>query len=91
MRLAIGANPRRIVREQVTGGLRLGAVGIAAGVGGALLLESLVDARSLGVDPIDLRIGVTVVAALFGLVATAVWVPAHRAGSVDPVDVLSSD
>ncbi len=91
VRLAIGADPGRIVREQLAGGLRLGTVGIAAGAGVALLLEAVVDARSFGVDPIDLGIAATVVVSLLGLVATAVWLPARRAGGVDPVDVLSSD
>ena len=87
-RLALGARPERIFRSVVGVGAALTAAGIVLGSGLAVLAGGLVRGLLVGVSPLDpASFGVTAVAlALVGIVAAAV--PALRAATVPPAQVL---
>jgi ABC-type antimicrobial peptide transport system permease subunit len=89
--MALGATPSTMLRMVVSGGLRLGLIGVLIGVGAALLgtraLASLVYQVST-TDPVTL---VVTAAALLGSAALASWVPARRATQVDPAVSLRAE
>lgn len=65
--------------------------GVAAGLGGALLLSGAVRSFLYGVSPADPMSFVLVVAVLAAITALAAWLPARRAARVDPMRALSQD
>ena len=91
IRIALGADRRKVVRLVVWNGLRLalpGALfGAAMGLGIGFLLRSFI----LGVPPTDLAaiVGAPVVLVLAVLIAC--WVPAARAAAVDPGKALRAE
>jgi hypothetical protein len=91
VRLALGADPGRLLRSVVGDGIRAVGAGMAAGLAGALLLGSMVRSLVFGVSPREpavLAAGFLVVAAA-GMLAA--WQPARRAARVAPMEVLRSD
>src|SRR6185436_12594201 len=88
VRLALGADARRVLSLVLGEGLRLTATG-----GGAGLVAALAAARSLqglvvGVSAFDPRLLATVVAVMLAVACAAAWLPARRASAVDPIVVL---
>ena len=91
VRLALGATAGAVVRMVVRRAARLTGVGIVAGVTGGWLLGRLLAGSLWGVGASDPATFVAV-PALLGLVAlTAAWVPARRAGRVDPQEVMRAE
>ena len=91
VRMALGAAPTQIFNLVVGQGLRLSAIGIAAGLIGAFLLTRLMRAMLVGVQATD-PATFGVVAILFLLVATvASWLPARRAAALDPARALREE
>jgi predicted permease len=88
IRLALGATPASVLRLVLKESLRLMLGGIALGVPLALAVTRLISTRLFGVSPTDpLTIAVAVLLIL--TVATvAVFFPARRAASVDPMVAL---
>jgi putative ABC transport system permease protein len=91
VRLALGASPRRIVREVLAGGLVPIGVGVAAGVAGTVALGSTINRFLYGVAPTDAASLATAAAALLGAGLFAAAVPAIRAGRTDPMKALRAD
>jgi putative ABC transport system permease protein len=91
VRLALGAQPRQVVGMVVRQGMVIAAVGLAAGLGGALVAGRLMTGLLYGVSPFDVATlsGVTIVIGLATLAAN--WIPALRAAHVDPLTALRSD
>jgi len=88
IRIAVGATPARILWTASSLGLGLSSVGIAVGIGGAIVLTRTLEGMLFGVSPTDPATLATV-AALFGGVSwIASIIPAHRATRVDPMVVL---
>jgi len=91
IRLALGARRRDVVRTVFAVGIRPIAIGLAAGVGLALIATPIIrPALNAGVsarDPLAYAaaIGILAIAA-----AAGVWLPARRAADVDPVIVLKA-
>jgi putative ABC transport system permease protein len=88
IRIALGASARAVINMVLGHGMALAAAGIAAGIGGALILT-----RTLGslVEGIGANDAVSFIAAsvLFGTVAAlACSIPARRASRVDPMVAL---
>jgi ABC-type antimicrobial peptide transport system permease subunit len=88
IRIALGASGRTVVRMVLSHGMALAGAGIAAGIGGALILT-----RTLGslVEGIGTNDAVSFIAAalLFaGVAAMACSIPARRASRVDPMVAL---
>jgi putative ABC transport system permease protein len=88
VRLAIGADRRRITRMFVGQGASVLAAGLLLGVAGALALGRVLQAQLFGVQPADpeVLIGMTIAFALCGLLAI-VW-PARSAASLDSAAAL---
>ncbi|HEV2221498.1 MAG TPA: ABC transporter permease [Candidatus Acidoferrales bacterium] len=88
VRMALGAQRSDIRRMVVGQGLKLALIGVAIGVGGALVLTRFLRSMLFEVQPID-PLTFFVVAALLSLVALAAcYIPARRAMRVDPMVAL---
>ena len=88
VRLALGAERSDIYRIVVGQGLRLAALGVALGIGGALLLGRTLQSLLYGVSPSDLWSYLPVTSALVAAALLACYVPARRAARVDPMAAL---
>jgi predicted permease len=91
LRIALGANGSELTWSVVKDGLRLVAVGAAAGVVLSLAVLPLFGTLLFGVTPHDAKT-YGVVLALLGLVAgIASYVPARRAARVEPLTALRQE
>jgi putative ABC transport system permease protein len=91
LRLAIGASPSGVVWLFVREGMILTAVGLTAGLAGALAAGRWIQALLFGVTPADLTTFAGVGCALTVAAVLATYVPARRAARVDPTDALRTD
>ena len=91
IRAAVGASPRRLLVEVIRDGALLTSLGIAIGLGVSAMLGRAVSAIIFGVAPRDpLTYGVTAAAVLIVALA-ACYLPARRAGRVDPTVALRAE
>jgi predicted permease len=88
IRLALGGEPARVRGMILLQGLRLVLVGVAAGIGAALLANRLLRTILFGVSPTDLRTMIGVPAVLMMVAMAACLIPAQRAAAVDPAEIL---
>jgi putative ABC transport system permease protein len=91
VRLALGAQPADIRALILGQGIRLLAVGVAVGLAGALALSRVLRSFLFGVNPIDAGIYTAVSFLLAGAAIVACWIPARRAGRVDPMVTLRAE
>lgn len=91
VRLAIGASPSSVVWLFVREGMILTAVGLIAGLAGALAAGHWIRAFLFGVTASDAATFAAVGCVLTAASVFATYVPARRAASVDPTDALSTD
>jgi putative ABC transport system permease protein len=91
IRLALGADHSRVMRQIMQQGLLITAVGVVAGLAGALGLNRLIASLLFGVQPTDATTMMGVVATITVVAAVACWVPAWRASRLDPNVVLRED
>ena len=88
IRIALGAQPRDVLRLIVGEGARLAVMGIAAGVLAALGLTRLMRSLLFGVSAVD-PLTFAAVALLVALVAVAAsYIPARRAIRTSPINAL---
>ena len=88
IRLALGAEARRIRKMVVLQGLRMAAAGVAGGLAAAFGLTRLLAGFLFGVEARDPLVFVAVPAMLAAVALMAAWLPAWRAGRVDPLQAL---
>ncbi len=88
VRVALGAEPGRILKLVLAAGLRLVVLGMVAGVAGALLLSGLLKSLLFGVAPHDPLTFLVTPALFFFVALLAAFVPALRAARLDPMRVL---
>ncbi len=91
VRMALGASPRRLERDQVVAAMPVIILGVGLGLIAAIVAARSARALLFGVDPLDPvsilgGVAATTVAAL-----VATYLPARRAGRTDPRTVLSAD
>jgi predicted permease len=88
LRMAIGADSRRVRRGVLADGARLVAPGLVSGLVCAVLIGFLLKTRLFDVAPVDPAslLGVIAVVALTAFAAC--WLPAHRAAKLDPLVAL---
>jgi len=91
VRLALGAHPRNLLKLVLVQGLGLATLGLAAGLAGAMLLASVLDALVFGVSSHDPATFVSVAVLLFFAALVACYVPAQRAARTDPIATLRAD
>jgi len=91
IRLALGADPGRLVRRVLAEGVRIAVVGGVVGVllarAGGRMLRSLV----YGVETTDPVSFAAAVLVLLVVVVAGTWVPARRASLTDPAIALKGD
>ncbi len=88
VRLALGAEPRRLKRWIAVRGMRLAAVGLVLGVAVAAVSTRVLQSLLYGVTPGDPTTFVTAAALLAVACVVAGYLPARRATAVDPVAAL---
>ena len=91
IRAALGATGRRLSAMTVVDLLRPMAAGISAGLVASWWLVRLLDRYLYEITPHDPRVWTTVVAGLLLAAGVAAWLPARRAGRVDPAVVLRAE
>lgn len=91
IRVALGADRRRVVKMVVGEGLRMTLLGAAIGLVGAALATRLVAGMLYDVSALDPVAFVGVPLLLVGVAALAVYVPARRAAGADPMRALKTD
>ena len=85
MRMVCGADRGRVLRLVFADGFRLSFVGLAIGVGAALLLTQALRSLLVAVTPTD-PMTFAAIGALFVIIAAAAaLIPALRAASLDPL------
>jgi putative ABC transport system permease protein len=88
LRLALGADPRRVARLAVRGAVAGALAGIAVGVGLAVMLSRAVETLIVGSRGADAVTLAVVGAGLAAAAAAASWIPARRAARIDPMQAL---
>jgi len=91
LRVALGAQPGRILRDVVRQGLRLAVIGVALGVTGALLVTRWLEALLFEVSPGDPGSFTAAALLLLAVAAAASLIPARRALRVQPQHALRCD
>ncbi len=91
IRIALGAEHRRIIALVLRVGMTPAAIGIAIGIVGALAMSRLLSSLLFGGTPTDPLTYLMVTAILAGSALVASWVPAHRATRVDPRESLRAE
>lgn len=90
MRLALGAGRRHVLSLVLGEAARIGAVGAALGVGGALVATRVLESLIWGVPRLDPVTYVGAALGLLGLAMMASFAPALRAAGVEPVEAIRS-
>ncbi len=88
VRLALGARAFDVVRQVVSQGVALAAVGVALGLVGGLGLAFAISSLLFGVEPSDPATYATVAVTLISVATIASYIPARRALRQDPIQAL---
>jgi predicted permease len=88
VRMALGALPRDLLLMVLNEGVRLTALGIAAGLFGAALLTRAMASLLFGVSTMDPAVYLTISALLLAVAIVACYLPARRAMGLDPIVAL---
>ncbi len=91
VRAALGATTRDVLGQVLREGLRTVSVGVAVGVGLALIAGRLVSSLLYGIKATDPSAMTIAAATLLLIAAIASLVPAWRAAQADPVEALRSE
>jgi putative ABC transport system permease protein len=89
IRMALGAQTRDVLKLIVGHGMALTAIGIAAGVAGAIALTRLITTLLFGVGAHDFGTFFGISLLLLGVSFLACYLPARRAARLDPVNALA--
>lgn len=88
LRLALGAESRDIARLVLGEGVRIAAIGVVVGLGGAVIASRYLESILFGVSATDPATLVAAALLLMVTVLVACYVPARRASRVDPTQTL---
>jgi ABC-type antimicrobial peptide transport system permease subunit len=88
LRVALGAQPRDVLKLIFAQGMRLTVIGIIIGLGAAFALTRWMESLLFQVRPFDPLTLSIMAAALLGVALLACWLPARRATKVDPMIAL---
>ena len=91
VRMALGAQSKSIFQLVVGQGLRLAGIGIAVGLIAAFILTRGMTTMLVGVKAADPATYTAMAVLFFLIAATASWLPALRASSLDPVVALRDE
>jgi predicted permease len=88
IRMALGAGGRDVRRMVVFQGMRLALLGVVVGLAAAFGLSRLIASLLFGVQARDPVVFVAIPLLLTVVSLVAVWLPAHRASTIDPLRAL---
>jgi predicted permease len=91
IRLAIGADPRAVIRLVLGEGAVLAALGVVLGITGSIAATRALASLLYDVSPTDPVVLLALPLLLAGIALAACWVPARRAARSDPLSVLRAD
>jgi predicted permease len=91
IRMALGADRDTIRKLVVWQGMRLALAGVAAGIAASFCLTRLLSTFLFGVKPWDPAVFVSSPFILTAIALLAVWLPAARASTVDPMQALRAE
>ena len=91
VRMALGANQRRILRLVLGEGVRLALIGAALGLAAAFASTRLIRSLLFGVMPTDPLTFVVTPLVLAGVALLATYIPARRATRLDPTLAIRGD
>lgn len=91
IRLALGADRRRLVRRVVGQAMRPALVGAGVGLVAALAASRALQGLLYGIAPRDAATLIGASAVLLGTALVASWLPARRASRLDPVRALREE
>lgn len=91
IRQALGATPRRILALVVAQGLRVVVLGLAAGAVLSWAATQVLESTLYGVTPTDPGAYLAAALVLAGAAVAASLLPARKAASVDPAEVLREE
>jgi putative ABC transport system permease protein len=88
IRMALGAQTGNVMRMVIANGMKMAAIGVVLGLGGAFAVTRVMQNLLFGVSATDLLTFVSVPLILTGVALVACFVPALRATKVDPMIAL---
>jgi putative ABC transport system permease protein len=88
IRVALGAQREDVLRQVLTEGARLAALGLALGLAGSLAATRLIATMLFGVKPTDPLTFAAVGVILGSVTLAACYIPSRRATRVDPMVAL---
>jgi len=88
IRMALGADRRKIRRMVLREGLTVTAIGTVIGLLGAIALSRLLTSMVFGISALDPLVMLGAVAFMTLVAAIAAYLPAHRATSAEPRSIL---
>ncbi len=95
IRMALGAEMGTVRRLVLNRGLVMAGLGVAVGIGGALLLGRVLATQLFAIlfqtKALDATVFGVVAAGLVAIAVAATWIPARRATRVDPMIALRSE
>jgi ABC-type antimicrobial peptide transport system permease subunit len=91
VRLTLGAAPGRVTGEVLRRNLAPVLGGTVVGVAAALALTRVAAAFLFGVSPGDALPAILAAALVLAMSLLATWIPARRAGRVDPAAILAAE
>lgn len=91
IRMALGAQPSQVVGRIVRHGVTMVGAGVLAGAAGAFGVERLLANQLVGVKRLDPLILGTVIVVLLLVTSVANLLPARRAATIPPADVLRQE
>jgi putative ABC transport system permease protein len=91
VRLALGARPRQVRALVIRSGMMLAFAGVAGGLAVTLVGQRIIAELLFQVSPTDVATLAAVAAVLLGAALLASWLPARRATTVSPAEVLRGE
>jgi putative ABC transport system permease protein len=91
LRMALGAQPRDVLKLVIGEGAALIVTGLVGGLAGALVLTRFLAGTLYGVSADDPSTFIAVALLLAGVAMLACWIPARRAAKVDPMVALRNE
>jgi predicted permease len=91
VRIALGAQPRAIVRAMLVEGIKLTVIGLAIGAVLAAGIGFVMSTKVYGLAPVEPVILLGVALLLLATAAFACWWPARRATRVNPIEALRAE
>ena len=88
IRIALGADPRVVMRLVLGRGMLLTLIGMSIGLVGSLALTRLMSGLLFGISPTDPMTFALATMLLAGVAIAACYLPARRATKVDPITAL---